>query len=279
MRGGLRDGNLLLILQRVVAWYVLWLHSNLPSLHLILNCRADLTSANILQSTPHFPEFELVNVPPPASWPFAHLDPLSTTRHPNPTLITTSLTNFDSNLQDIFTDLWKFPTSEKNPEMIDHIWYSDKIYLLQRSLMDIAYNKQHNTYHIDRACAIAALIYLHTGLCEVRIRSKVISVLVSRLKAELQMVMKGFGPGEDIGEMTRKLVWALYFGGVACGFEGQREWYLEQLGIACEALGLEAWPDMLAVLESMFWKDGCEQPTGALWRELEAKRRILDNRS
>jgi hypothetical protein len=162
--------------------------------------------------------------------------------------------------------------------MIDHIWYSDKIYLLQRSLMDIAYNKQHNTSHIDRACAIAALIYLHTGLCEVRIRSKVISVLVSRLKAELLMAMRGFAPGEDSGEMTRKLVWALYFGGVACGFEGQREWYLEQLGIACEALGLETWPDMLAVLESMFWKDECEEPTGALWRELGVKMEMADNR-
>jgi hypothetical protein len=183
MRGGLRSGSIPLILQRVVAWYVWFHYPNHPSLYLKRRLRVDLTSANILQSTPHFPEFELVNVPPPASWPFTHLNPLSTTRHPNPTLRTTSLTTFDSNLQDIFTDLWKFPTSEKNPEMIDHIWYSDKIYLLQRSLMDIAYNKQHNTSHIDRACAIAALIYLHTGLCEVGIRSKVISVLVSRFKS------------------------------------------------------------------------------------------------
>jgi hypothetical protein len=69
------------------------------------------------------------------------------------------------------------------------------------------------------------------------------------------MAMRGFAPGEDSGEMTTKLVWALYFGGVASGFEGQREWYLEQLGIACEALGLKTWLEMRAILESIFWKD------------------------
>jgi hypothetical protein len=185
---------------------------------------------------------------------------------------TTFLTTFDSNLHEIFADLSKFPTSEKDPELIDHIWYSDKIYLVQRSLMDVAYNKQHETSHIDRACAIAALIYVHTGLCEVKIHSKVVGVLVFRLKAELQMAMRRFEPGASSGDSTKKLVWALYFGGIASGLESERQWFSGHLVTACEALGLDAWPDMQAILETIFWKDGWEQLTGALWRELESKR-------
>lgn len=93
---------------------------------------------------------------------------------------------------------------------------------------------------------------MHTGLCEVRIHSKVIGVLVSRLKAELKMAMWGFEPGAGGGEMARKLVWALYFGGVAAGME-ERVWFLERLGVVCEALGLVVWSEMRAVLESVFF--------------------------
>ncbi|KAE9366639.1 hypothetical protein N431DRAFT_495079 [Stipitochalara longipes BDJ] len=256
MRGGLRNGNLPLILQRVVAW-------------------ADLTSANILQSTPHFGGFERANVVPPPSWPFVLPDSATTTQDPTSTSGTTLLRTFDSNLQEIFADLSKFPASEKDPEWIDHIWYSDKIYLVQRSLMHVAYSKQYESSHIDRACALAALIYVHTGLCEVRIHPKVINILILRLKTELQLAMRRSAPGSSSGNTTRKFVWALYFGGVTSSLESEREWFLNQLVTACEALGLETWLDMQAILEAIFWKDGCEQITGALWRELESKRETI----
>lgn len=241
----------------------------------MLPCRADLTAANLLQSTPRFETFELANVPPPPSWPFAFPGSPFNPQGLNSSLQADLHTTFDDNLRGTFADLWKFPTSEKDPKLIDHMWYSDKIYLVQRSLMDVAYNKR-KTSHIDRASALVALIYVHAGLCEVKLHSKIIGVLVSRLQSSLGLFMSESKPVSEGVRTVKKLLWALYFGGVAAAVGPERQWFVKHLAISCEALDLRTWADMMAILETVFWKEKWEKPVGALWRHLETARHEIN---
>ena len=142
--------------------------------------------------------------------------------------------------------------------------------------MDVAYNKHHKTSHIDRASAIAALIYVYAGLCELSINSKVIGVLVSRLKASLQLVMSELKTVFIGVHTSKKLLWALYFGGVAAVVGPEKLWFVKHLITSCEALNLRVWADVEAILKTVFWKADWEKPTGALWRHLEmARHRVV----
>ena len=143
--------------------------------------------------------------------------------------------------------------------------------------MDVAYNKERKTSHIDRASAIAALIYVHAGLCDLSINSKVIGVLVFRLKASLQLVMREFETVPTGVHTAQKLLWALYFGGVAAFVGPQKQWFVRHLTISCEALDLRVWADMEAILKTVFWKADWEKPAGALWRHLEMARHEVNS--
>ena len=277
MRGGLRKGNFPTSLRRVIAWCVWSLHSDVPLPYyrvrgLMFICRADLTAATLLPSKLRFEAFEFANIAPPLFWPFA------IPRIPDSSEQALSFQDelslrptFDDNLRDVFEDLWRFPNLEKTSQLVDHIWYSDKVYLVQRSLTDVAYN-QRKAPHIDQACAIAALIYVHVGLCDVRLYTKIIDVLISRLKASLKLVMSQYNYISPATHAAERLLWALYFGGVAAAAGLERRWFVSHLLVSCEALNLKTWADMKVILETVFWKAEWENPIGALWRDLEAAR-------
>ena len=143
--------------------------------------------------------------------------------------------------------------------------------------MDVVHNNARKTSQIDRSCAIAALIYVHAGLCDVKLHSKIIRVLVSRLKSSLQVLMSESKPAPTGVQTAKKMLWALYFGGVAAMVGPEREWLARKLISSCEALDLRVWTDMKAILDTVFWKADWEKPAGALWRYLETARYESDH--
>jgi hypothetical protein len=282
LRGGLQQGGFPAHLRRLIAW-------------------ADLNSANALSTAPRFPPladrrtckvaidpiaFQLYSTP-------ASISPsqLTTTQSNRPATISdsspTSYSDISSNCNDIkvlapklgycFITLRQLSRllSISGPKAVirmDHTWYSDMAYTLQRRLMHLADTFSVQPSHIERLCCIAALIYLECCIREIHPRSRIVETLVKDLKAA-SLELKGHA---NAG--TSNLVfWALAIGLAASRERAEHEWFVAQLGVLCGILGVRGWEGARGILQGILWPEReCELTRALTWTEVEMADTSID---
>jgi hypothetical protein len=160
----------------------------------------------------------------------------------------------------------------------ENIWYSDKIYHLQRSLFDIAHHsdsKPNEPVPLDSVCALAALIYCGRYLRDIPFSYAVTKNAVSRLKDAIEGYdlehAWDFDEGKEGTEnrevQKKKLFWILAFGGIAA--EGKREhgWFLDRFGLACVEMNIKNWEESQKVLAEVLWQEELDESGYRFWED------------
>lgn len=265
MRGGLQQGGFSAHLRRLIAW-------------------ADLNSANALSTAPRFAPlsdqqhlqsdqfaidpiaFQLYSTPPPT--PPANTN--SAPSRPGPCSAVGAADRgvqaLGPNLASCFTTLRQLSrllniAGPKAVIRMDHAWYSDMAYMLQRRLMHLA----AAAGGIERPCCVAALIYLECCIREIHPRSRIVETLVGDLRAALLPVQ-----GRLRARMSHLLFWALVVGVAASGGKAEHDWFVAQLGALSGAMGVGGWEGARRIVQGILWPERESELTRALvWTEIE----------
>jgi hypothetical protein len=147
----------------------------------------------------------------------------------------------------------------------DNIWYSDKIYYLQRNLVEIVYCP-NTPRPVDRVCAMAALMYCGHCLRDVPFTFQVIARAVTRLKAaiiKLEMEVSA-----DTDRETKKVMfWILGFGGVAAEGKPERDWFVAKFKALHDVLDINDWETARGLLKEVLWQMELDDAASKLWLE------------
>jgi hypothetical protein len=158
---------------------------------------------------------------------------------------------------------------------MDHTWYSDMAYMLQRRLMHLSDTYSSQPSRIERPCCIAALIYLECCVREIHPRSRIVETLVKDLKVAL-LRLKGLASAG----MSNLIFWALAVGVGASGSQAEREWFVAQLGALCGVLGGRGWEGARGILQGILWPEReCELTRALVWSEVETADTSIDCRT
>jgi hypothetical protein len=282
MRGGLQKGGFSAHLRRLIAW-------------------ADLNSANALSTAPCFPPLsdshnlraDQFAIDPIALQLYTTLVSTSSTS----STATTTSTTYDSATSDTpipshndvqvlapklaycFLTLRQLSRllNISGPKAIirmDHTWYSDMAYTLQRRLMSLSNTFAAYPLRIEQPCCLAALIYLECCIREIHPRSRIVETLVKDLKASL-LKLKGLASKG----MSNLVFWALAVGVAVSGRGelGEHAWFLAQLGALCGFLGVRGWEGARGVLQGILWPERESELTRSLvWSEVEVADTSVD---
>jgi Fungal specific transcription factor domain len=163
-------------------------------------------------------------------------------------------------LSKILRELRKLP---KLPE--DNIWYSDKIYYLQRNLIEVVYCP-NTPRPVDRICAMAALMYCGHCLRDVPFTFQVIARSVTRLKAAIIEYEKDISFEAD-RESKKVMFWILGFGGVAAEGKIERDWFVAKFRALCDELDVNDWETADGLLKDVLWQAELDYAASKLWLE------------
>jgi hypothetical protein len=150
---------------------------------------------------------------------------------------------------------------------MDHTWYSDMAYTLQRRLMSLSSLNLPLSSGIEQPCRLAALIYLECCIREIHPRSRIVETLVKDLKVTL-LKFKGLASRG----MSNMVFWALAVGTAAsaCGEPGLHAWFVAQLGALGGFLGVRGWEGARGILQGILWPERESELTRSLvWSEVE----------
>jgi hypothetical protein len=122
---------------------------------------------------------------------------------------------------------------------IDSMWYSDKVYLLQRSLVYLSLDPEQAV--VNAACCIAASMYVDSYFRDLGFYSNVIALMVTKLKMFLDQRLQNVitSPAEYNEDELSMVLWTLIIGGILAMKKPERSWFLERLRSFREALRLE----------------------------------------
>jgi hypothetical protein len=145
------------------------------------------------------------------------------------------------------------------------MWYSDKVYLVQRSLVYFSLDAKQTD--VDIACCIAASIYVDSYFRDLGLHSSVIILMVTKLKRFLeQSVIAGLaGYNEDD---STSIFWTLVIGGISAIKKPERPWFLEHIKSLREALGLGTRADTEEALKKILWSNEWRGHLEQMWEEL-----------
>jgi hypothetical protein len=182
----------------------------------------------------------------------------------------------DKDISSVFAELryLNFILESKDPreiELADTMWYSDKTYLVQRSLVYLSLHPQSEDAALDTACCLAASIFVDSCFRDLGFHAGVIGQLVSKLRTACESLSPLQGEVDDgIDECATltKLLWVFAFGGIAAVGRPERAWFVEQLAHVCSALELDSWEEMVECLGTILWNACWEVPRGLLWRSV-----------
>lgn len=147
----------------------------------------------------------------------------------------------------------------------EDIWYSDKIYYLQRNLFDIAHDASYHS-PIDSVCALAALIYCGHCLRDIPLSYVVTAKAVTRLKDAIELYeMFNFWNGDY--ELTKKMLWILGFGGIAAEGKSEREWFVKKFRFCCFNMGVTDWNTAKAAIDNVLWEPDLDDAGVRFWEE------------
>jgi hypothetical protein len=147
----------------------------------------------------------------------------------------------------------------------DNIWYSDKIYYLQRNIIEVVYCP-NTPRPVDRLCAMAALMYCGHCLRDVPFTFQVIARSVTRLKAAIVEYEENLSSDAD-GETKRVMFWILGFGGVAAEGKLERDWFVAKFRALCDELNINDWEAANGALKDVLWQAELDDAATKLWLE------------
>jgi hypothetical protein len=149
----------------------------------------------------------------------------------------------------------------------ENIWYSDKIYYLQRSLYEIIHRPQSEKGELDTAGSIAALIYCCNCLRDIPLSFQVIAKTVKRVKESLETFQKTPLLSQDF-KLHIRLFWILGLGGVAAeGKPTERSWLVDEFRKMSELMGVRYWDSARAILEGVLWHPDLDEFGKRFWEE------------
>jgi hypothetical protein len=147
----------------------------------------------------------------------------------------------------------------------EDIWYSDKIYYLQRHILDIAHSSDY-PQPLDSVCALAALIYCGHCLRDIPLTFTAVRNGVTRLKAAIETYEREYSWTQD-GDLARKMFWILSFGGVCAEGKLEGEWFATKFCVCSGQLQLKDWIDAKEILDNILWQPELDEGGFRLWTE------------
>lgn len=154
------------------------------------------------------------------------------------------------------------------------MWYSDKTYLLQRSLVYLYQHPRLGQTRMTTLKCLTASIYVDSCFRDLHFSACAIGMLVSKLKSELECFLFSYDLElvEHSEEEEKGLLWICAFGGVAAYGWPERNWFVEQFTSVCCRLGVQDWEQGKSILHHTMWNEKWEDPKGALWRDALERR-------
>jgi hypothetical protein len=170
----------------------------------------------------------------------------------------------------IFADLRYLSSvlESKNPFSIAHMdsmWYSDKVYLIQRNLVYSSLDLEQEALHT--ACYIAGTMYANSYLRDLGFHSGVIALSVTKLKTFLEEKAL-VSVSEYVEEELIMILWILVVGGISAMRKPERGWFVEQLRSFCEASRLETVGDAEEALRKIVWSRDWNDALKEMWQEI-----------
>lgn len=150
----------------------------------------------------------------------------------------------------------------------EDIWYSDKVYYLQRHILDIAHSSDYPR-PLDTVCALAALIYCGHCLRDVPLTFTAVSNGVKRLKPAIERYEREHNWIQD-ADLARKMFWILAFGGVCAEGKPEREWFATKFWVASGQLQLKDWESAKEILDAVLWQPELDDGGVRLWKGAHA---------
>jgi hypothetical protein len=171
-------------------------------------------------------------------------------------------------IRDLSATMHVIRTSTAEPP--EDLWYSDKIYYVQRSLYDVLHQPPNEIGMLDTACATAALIFCGHCLRDVPLSFMVTTKAVARLKLAIEASLQSISHTIN-SHLQKRLFWILGFGGTAAEGKAERAWFVSEFRKISSALYLNnketAWQTAKSALESVLWSDKLDEPASRFWAE------------
>ncbi|KUJ22896.1 uncharacterized protein LY89DRAFT_729003 [Mollisia scopiformis] len=238
LRGGLHEGGFSMIIQRIIGW-------------------ADYHVATAILQKPRFPPLLLPETAGPQDdhslrTGLPQCCPFKGSGAPNFEQLSYGIRDLAEKLR-IIRQASKIPSED--------IWYSDKIYFLQRNLFDLAQSGSDAT-PLDRVCALAALIYCGHCLRDIPLSYAVTANAVTRLKNSLELLEL---TSLHEQHLTDKCFWILGFGGVAAEGKPEQEWFAVKFRAMSDYMGLPDWTVARSCLDRILWQVELDAAGERLW--------------
>jgi len=147
----------------------------------------------------------------------------------------------------------------------EHIWYSDKVYYLQRNILDIAHGTNENQ-PLNTVRALVALIYCARCLRDVPFTFTAMGRAVTRLKSAV-LRYEEQNSWEANPESARKIFWILCFGGAAAIGKPERTWFAARFRASCDYLDVNDWETARSLLQDMLWEPDLDEAGYEFWME------------
>jgi hypothetical protein len=150
------------------------------------------------------------------------------------------------------------------------MWFSDKVYLVQRNLNYINLQPDlENTTNIDRACCGAASIFSHIYLRDLGFYTGIILIIVRNFRASVDTVVEEVLADVDAERADlMRLVWILVIAAISAFEKPERAWFVGKLK-NLSVLRL-AWSKKMVkeVLLKILWTKDWDQRFDVLWEEI-----------
>jgi hypothetical protein len=228
--------------------------------------RAELTAVNVLDDPPSTLFLTTTGLDLPS---------YSCTASPKGSIATTlqcpnraiDFSVLSTSMPEIFADLQYLSSVLESKNLfsiahMDSMWYSDKVYLVQRNIVYSSLDPEQEPLHT--ACYIAGSIYVNSYLRDLGFHSGVIALLVTKLKDFLEDKMLVAVGGYDEDE----LVWILCVGGISAMGKPERGWFVERLKRVCEAFKVETASQVEEALRKIVWSRDWNDALEEMWQEL-----------
>ena len=144
-----------------------------------------------------------------------------------------------------------------------HLGLSDATYSIQRELV-LASDAFKETLGLDRICCVAGLISIECFLRQVNPNANIVGIMNERIQTSISQ-FGGAGRVEPETRSSTLLLWACFVGAVT---SKQIDWYLQQIALFVEALGLQNWVEVAQILEEIAFPDDFFPAAARVWEQV-----------
>jgi hypothetical protein len=149
----------------------------------------------------------------------------------------------------------------------DRAGYSDQVYKHQRELFLLSNDKR--TPIVEACCCLAALIYIHVGLCDMSFDSRAVEVAVDRLYEHTERL----APPDKLHTVLQqglmyKVFWFLVVSYITSRGK-QRQFFVRVLKSVCVWIDCKSASDREDLLHRTLWNIDWSSSLPQLWKELD----------